>query len=261
MGSFGKNLLKSTVVVKLGGSALTVKKEKPVLRLDVIRRISKEIASVKDLRRIILVHGAGSFGHPQALKWISKHNREALLEISETKEYVERLNNIIVRYLRESGLPVYPLHPSAMARMCGTRLMFFDIYPVFHLLKQKYIPLLHGDVVPDYKRGFSILSGDTIARILAVAFRAEYLVYGLDVDGIFVDGRLVRYIRESDIDEKVSALKPARDATGGIYLKLNEAFKAAKQGVKVVFVNLLHENRLRNILLGKIEETPCTLLY
>ena len=63
-------------VLKIGGSVLTEKGAEKSARASEIERISEEIAAVMrkwreaSMRRmLILVHGAGSFGHPQAMKF------------------------------------------------------------------------------------------------------------------------------------------------------------------------------------------------
>ena len=56
------------VVVKLGGSLLTRKREVEKLRPKVIERIAKELAEDAGVP-VVLLHGAGSFGHPGALRF------------------------------------------------------------------------------------------------------------------------------------------------------------------------------------------------
>ncbi|RLE93689.1 MAG: hypothetical protein DRN04_06055 [Thermoprotei archaeon] len=265
MGSLRENILAGkTIVVKLGGSAITVKGEKPILRTSVIENIAEEISSVITSNNInlVLIHGAGSFGHPQAAKWVKLANRKSLVEISETKEYVERLDNIILRYLRLKNIPAFPLHPSTILRTVDEKLAYINLYPVLHLLLNGYIPLLHGDIVLDYSRGFAVVSGDTLARIIAISLKAKYLVYGMDVDGIFVNNKLIRKITTREIS-KLSVNKVGCkniDVTGGILLKLKEAVRAASRGVKVVFVNITVKNRLKSVLQGYLEDIPCTVL-
>eukprot|EP00658_Telonema_sp_P-2_P059563 TRINITY_DN48593_c0_g1_i1.p1 TRINITY_DN48593_c0_g1~~TRINITY_DN48593_c0_g1_i1.p1 ORF type:complete len:161 (+),score=7.96 TRINITY_DN48593_c0_g1_i1:132-614(+) len=63
-----------TVVVKLGGSALTIKAERHVLRPDAIQSCARQLRDGIDAGvRVLLVHGAGSFGHFEAKEYgISK---------------------------------------------------------------------------------------------------------------------------------------------------------------------------------------------
>src|SRR5208282_34902 len=55
-------------VVKLGGSVITRKQEAERVRPKILRRLSEEVSSVADTP-LVLLHGAGSFGHPGARKF------------------------------------------------------------------------------------------------------------------------------------------------------------------------------------------------
>ena len=58
------------VVLKLGGGLITEKSELCTLKPDVINKLAKLISKLTGSGyRIILVHGAGSFGHLKAKKW------------------------------------------------------------------------------------------------------------------------------------------------------------------------------------------------
>lgn len=61
----------SLIILKIGGSVITEKGSISQAREAEIERISHEIAAFKkdSDSQIILVHGAGSFGHPQAMKY------------------------------------------------------------------------------------------------------------------------------------------------------------------------------------------------
>jgi glutamate 5-kinase len=53
------------------------------------------------------------------------------------------------------------------------------------LLQAGYVPVLHGDCVLDSTLGVTILSGDTIMRQLAEAFRPQYCAFLTDVPGLY----------------------------------------------------------------------------
>ena len=56
------------VVVKLGGSVLTRKREAARLRPKILHRLAEELAAPGN-PPFVLLHGAGSFGHPGAVRW------------------------------------------------------------------------------------------------------------------------------------------------------------------------------------------------
>ena len=62
------------ILIKLGGSVLTDKTKKQVLRADVLTQLISEIKAFRSTHRskLILAHGAGSFGHEAAKKYRTK---------------------------------------------------------------------------------------------------------------------------------------------------------------------------------------------
>jgi acetylglutamate kinase len=90
--------------------------------------------------------------------------------------------------------------------------------------------LLSTDAVPviaPLARGPLNVNADDAAAVLAVALRADRLVFVSDVAGVLVDGELVPRLSERDAAALDAAL------TGGIVPKLQAAFHAARAGVRV----------------------------
>jgi acetylglutamate kinase len=90
--------------------------------------------------------------------------------------------------------------------------------------------LLTSDVVPviaPLARGPLNVNADDAAAVLAVAMRADRLVFVTDVPGVLVDGRVVPQLSEGDIGSLDDVL------TGGIRPKLQAALLAAREGVRV----------------------------
>ena len=86
------------VLVKWGGSLITVKDSSdPTPRMSVITDLAKKLAGLH--MKPILIHGAGSFGHPLASEYSladgqtrSKRQMEA---VSETIDRIKQLNKIV----------------------------------------------------------------------------------------------------------------------------------------------------------------------
>lgn len=90
--------------------------------------------------------------------------------------------------------------------------------------------LLSTDAVPviaPIARGPLNVNADDAAAVLAVALRADRLVFLSDVEGVLVDGGLVPRLSERDASALHGAL------SGGIVPKLEAAFHAARAGVRV----------------------------
>lgn len=91
--------------------------------------------------------------------------------------------------------------------------------------------LLAHDVVPvlaPLARGPLNVNADDAAAVLAVALRADRLVFVSDVPGVIVAGEVVPRLSGNDI----SSL--GRELSGGIVPKLQAALVAAREGVAVV---------------------------
>jgi len=94
----------SIVFIKLGGSLITNKREQESARKDVLDRLGVEIAAAlkKDpsLRgRLIIGHGAGSFGHTYAAKYGIRagcKNEEQWKGYTLTADAVGQLNRIVL---------------------------------------------------------------------------------------------------------------------------------------------------------------------
>jgi isopentenyl phosphate kinase len=121
------------------------------------------------------------------------------------------------------------------------------------------VPSTGGDIVSDKSVRFSIVSGDQLAVYMARSLRAEMLVFATDVDGVFDSNpkltptaRLIKNLSPSRVRKVgVDMSTSVTDVTGGMRGKLEEAAKAASNGIPVFFVNLLKGNRLRDLVLGK----------
>jgi isopentenyl phosphate kinase len=120
------------------------------------------------------------------------------------------------------------------------------------------VPSTGGDIVPDVSTGFSIVSGDQLAAYIAISLHASKLVFATDVDGIFDsdpnqdrNARLMRVVRARNVQTIAGKVRPdVTDVTGGMEGKIQEAAKAACEGIPVFFVNLAKGNRLRDLVLG-----------
>jgi acetylglutamate kinase len=82
-------------------------------------------------------------------------------------------------------------------------------------------------VIAPLARGPLNVNADDAAAVLAIALGADRLVFVSDVPGVLVDGEVVAEISANDIGRLNGHL------TGGIVPKLEAAFVAARQGVRV----------------------------
>jgi isopentenyl phosphate kinase len=129
------------------------------------------------------------------------------------------------------------------------------------------IPILYGDAVLDKTYGFSIISGDQIINRLAVALRAERIIMGIDIDGLFTDDPKLnpdaKFVEKITFEELQALLDKIGvsltiDVTGGMYGKIIELIRILEKCDKVVIkiINAKQRNRLFKALID--EEIICT---
>jgi isopentenyl phosphate kinase len=160
---------------------------------------------------------------------------------------------------RQYGIPVIPLTPSDYLIARNGRIDTCNLSPIKEWMRLGCVPSTGGDIVPDVSTGFSIVSGDQLAVYIAISLSASKLIFATDVDGIFDSdpnrnrsARLLRLVQARDVQRIAARVGPdITDVTGGMEGKIEEAAKAAFEGIPVFFVNLIKGNRLRDIVLGR----------
>ncbi|MEM0085159.1 MAG: isopentenyl phosphate kinase [Candidatus Methanomethylicia archaeon] len=250
------NLGKKSIIVKLGGSVITLKDKFESANIPVIRRIISELLEVKLLFPLIIVHGGGSFGHPHAYKYKLHEgfkNSDQLFGVVKTREAMLRLNSIVCNELLNAGFQPFPFQPSSFIATRNGEIEIADISLVEWAMKLGFTPVLYGDIVLDYEHGFYILSGDKICSYLVTKLNVERVVFACDVDGIYTSdpkrdpaAKLVRKLTLSEISKFLDNVFSTYtfDVTGGMRSKLIEARKIVSMGVEVRIVNALIPGRL-----------------
>lgn len=179
------------LIIKLGGSIITNKnKPLPTLRIPIIKQISRRLKNIYQSGKyqIILIHGAGSYGHPLAKKYglhLGMKTREQKYGFCLTDQSMFKLNSIIMDHLLQACIPAVSLPPRSFIKQSVGKLKDFDYQLIKLYLAQNQIPVLFGDVVLDDKWGCSIISGDTLVSYLAKNLKADQVIFLSDVDGIF----------------------------------------------------------------------------
>lgn len=257
-------------IVKVGGSVITKKDELATPKLESMDRIALEISRIRD--RLLLIHGAGSYGHPIAAKYRLK---DGFIGDWQTKGIVElkaklaNLSRLFLRALSLRGVAGFPLNPGSILMAEEGRISRMEMDPLRHVMDLGFIPVLHGDLVPDLRLGFSIVSGDQIASFLAGRLRPSMVIFGCDVDGVYTgdpkkdrDARLIRCLSLEEVERwgsgEAAAIEGLRDVTGGIRGKLREAASIVRLGIPVAVMNLEVEGRLLKLIRG--EKVECTLI-
>jgi isopentenyl phosphate kinase len=239
-----------TRILKIGGSILTDKNQELAARPNEISRVAREIASRPD--DVVLVHGAGSFGHIPAKKYglPQEFSRQGL---RVTHSSVARLCELVVEALSLAGVDCLPVHPLSSLLLRDGRIDSFFMDPIKEMLKGGIMPVLHGDVAMDAAGKAAIVSGDQLVAYLAKTLRAEVVAVGSNVDGVLFSGRPLPRITRKELAVVGSAIGGSAgvDVTGGMRGKLLELLDLADLGIDSVIFNAGIEGNIARALKGE----------
>ncbi|MFA6213947.1 MAG: isopentenyl phosphate kinase [Candidatus Micrarchaeia archaeon] len=245
-------------ILKLGGSVLTKKRgfmeadDAGIAKLAaVVGKAYK--AGVRDL---IIVHGAGSFGHAPVLKYgLNKgvRTKKQTWACALTHSACSHFSSHVTDALIKAGVPAISVPPADIARATNRRIVNMDKKAVLGRIKAGYVPVLFGDMIPDSKLGCSVCSGDQIVAYLGRW--ASRVVLATNVDGVLVHGKVVPLITRANFAKIARHLKGSSspDVTGGMEGKIRELMKAK---VTAYIVNARKPARVLSLLLGK--KAVCT---
>ncbi|MDL2270741.1 isopentenyl phosphate kinase family protein [Methanobrevibacter sp. OttesenSCG-928-I08] len=241
------------IILKLGGSILTKKSSTiPQIDSENLERIAKEIKKSLDNhnKKLIIVHGAGSFGHPPAKKYnigkIFKNEEYPLKRIgfSTTQNAVKKLNTEICKVFIDNKLPVVTIQPSTFITTSNGRINYGNLDLIKKYLDEDYIPVLYGDVVLDDKLKMAVLSGDQIIQYLAMNLESDRIILGTDVDGVYnknpkTNDDAILFERFNSMDELDSLDSTTNvDVTGGMIGKIKELLELADIGIDSKIINV-----------------------
>ena len=152
------------LLVKLGGSVITVKSKYRTLRGPDLSRLARELAAGAGPDTVV-VHGAGSYGHILAAKHRlgeGYDNPAQLGAVAQVQRDVRALDLKVLDALLRARLRPVAVPPSLVMRYHDGRLAVFDVGPFRDYLMRELLPVSFGDVVMDTKRRFAIASGDDV---------------------------------------------------------------------------------------------------
>ena len=228
-----------TVVIKWGGGLITHKDKLCTVNQTVIDALADVCKN--STNRLVIVHGAGSFGHMKAKKFRLAEGRvEGLSQdgaVAEVRNDMLELNQKVVSSLESRGLDAKSFPPHLWAK--GTGPNFSGELPL-----HDGITVVYGDVVDDESNDFGILSGDDLMLRYATEIpdveRAIFAIGG-------VDGILRVPPSKAGPNDLIEEWNPSMefegehaseiDVTGGIGLKATRGSMIASRGVDVILVN------------------------
>jgi len=221
------------VILKLGGSVITDKSGECAIDHTRLHKIAGQLAT-RRAPALVLVHGAGSCGHPEARRY---HINDGLTGenvpgIYQTHAAVSRLNAAVVDALRDAGVEAIGIHPFDMALAEDGRLASFETRHIAEMTGHGIVPVLHGDVVMDRLRGSCIVSGDQLVTRLAASLGSRRVGLATDVAGVLQNGSVIPRIDRSVAETLDVGGSANTDVTGGMRGKIAELLALADAGTE-----------------------------
>lgn len=228
---------KEKILLKFGGSLITEKNSNvPRINIRNLERIGR-LLSNNDYD-IIIVHGAGSFGHPIAQKFnltdgLNK-NPEQKESITEIRKQMKKLNQLFCKIIEQNGIKTKSIIPSESMKTRGAKHISQFPKEIFDKsIKEGIIPITFGDATDDELQGINILSGDVIMMELSRIYKPRFSAFIMDLPGVMdgdpkskdsklipiVDSKMVKVLKERNITNGNT------DVTGGIIGKLECALE------------------------------------
>ena len=222
-------ILTEPVILKLGGSVITDKNaDEGVVKKAELCRIAKEISEFRG--KMIIVHGAGSFGHTYAKKYKLNQNFDPEGAII-THESVKQLASEVAASLNHFGVRAIALHPMCCTVCRKGRIETMYLNNIKLMLEKGFVPVLHGDVVMDLELGACVLSGDQIVPYLAKELGITRLGLGSAADGVLdKEGVPIPEITPEKFEDFKPHIKGSEstDVTGGMLGKVQELLELSK---------------------------------
>lgn len=246
--------MKELVFLKLGGSLITDKTKPYTPLLDVMDDLALQIATTLQTQpnlRLILGHGAGSFGHVAASQYktrdgypqaspLTHRERDTTEEnywhgFAEVWYQASSLNRYVMEALHKAGVRAVALPPSSSVIASEGQVSVWETTPIRMALAAHIVPVIFGDVVFDEIRGGTILSTENLFAYLVKALSPErVLLAGLE-DAVWEDfparTRKIDRITPQSFEQIKQGVgkSAAADVTGGMEAKVNEMLDLVKQ--------------------------------
>ncbi len=251
-------------LVKLGGSLITDKTKPRAAARERLRRLAAEIAAGWSGNGLVIGHGSGSFGHPEAsaagLAGGARGRRldpaAAPAGIARTQSAAFELHRLVVAGLVDAGVPAYSQPASGFLVAAAGEPRGVPPAPMAAALRQGLVPVTMGDVLIDSERCASIASTETVFEFLVGALgrldidvrRAVWL--GVTAGVLDAGGDPIPHIDRSTIESASAAAggSAATDVTGGMAHRLAAAWRLARCGVESLIADGRQPGLLESVL-------------
>jgi len=277
--------MKELVFLKLGGSLITDKTQPytPLLEVmdDMAVQIKTALQTQPDLR-LVLGHGAGSFGHVPASEYRTRdglppratpllHRDRDKSEDNYWKGFSEvwyqasALNRHIMQSLHKMDVRAIALPPSSSVIASNGQVSVWETTAIRMALSSGIVPVIFGDVVFDEVRGGTILSTEDLFMHLARALNPErILLAGLEA-AVWADFPARKTKLEKITPNTFNAISAGvgkaegADVTGGMESKVKQMLELV-QDTSELSVQIFSGRELGNIVRALSGEVLGTLI-
>lgn len=271
--------MQNLLIIKLGGSLLTLKKRTRSFNIANTKLLCKQIAKFyrqnKDNLKLILVNGNGSFGHQTVVKYGLK---KGFLDDKSTFGYAKllqdtaKVSRFLADHLLENKVPTVCLQTSNIfttqngglgsnLRDSLGKIKISNLEILDSFLEKNLIPILCGDMVLDDQTGGSIISSDDIP-ILIANWAGETQKYKLlriinlgSYDGVWDENKKV--IPQIDqatfkkLKDKIFFNFKNIDVSGGMATKLEKFLELADMGFESMIASGVGKIDLEKMIFNK----------
>ena len=263
------------MIIKLGGSFITFKKEDGAppyrenekdlnyrVREDRVRDLALSIRNIEG--PLILVHGGGTHGHRTVTRWRSGlvKGKEPMMAW-EVRWRIDQLTTDIIKVLGKEKIPAISIPTSNVVISDEGRIDSIRSDVIETVVDRGCIPVLRGDLAPDIKGGWSVVSGDTLIKKLCEIYndgerRISRVIMLMDNDG-FRDpetGRRIGEINEGMFNSRkdvwIKALETSSgDVSGGIWGKVQDCVDISSLGIEAFLIGGNVKEDMEAVLSGK----------
>jgi isopentenyl phosphate kinase len=266
--------MQELVFLKLGGSLITDKTRPYTPRLDVMDDLALQIKTALQTHpnlRLVLGHGAGSFGHVPASEYRTRdglppqptpltHRKRDESEDNYWKGFAEvwyqaeMLNRYLMDALHKADVRAITLPPSASVIASDGQVSVWETTPIRMALSSGIVPVIHGDVVFDEIRGGTILSTEDLFMHLTRALNPDrILLAGLE-KAVWADfpertKKIDKITPQSfkEVSAGVGKTASGADVTGGMESKVKQMLELV-QDSSVASVQIFSGEESGNIV-------------
>ncbi|WP_457568596.1 glutamate 5-kinase [Desulfurobacterium sp.] len=246
------------VVVKVGSQLLA---EQNGLNQNFISKIARELSAIKrEGKEVVLVSSGAVLAGIKVLNLSRK---------PKSLQEKQALSAIGQPYLMAEYTKAFKKHGYNIAQVLLTaedlrsKKRFAHAKDTFHALSRlNVIPVVNENDTVSVEE-IKIGDNDNLAAHVSVVFEADLLIMLTTTDGIFDrDPNVFPDARKIDIVRNINELQLTCDfsgksafGTGGMWTKVEAAFKAARKGIPVIIANGKEENITVKILKGEQKGT------